>query len=213
MPKIFIPILAVLALTAAAEPAAAVDCDTVEAMHQPSDSIREIFHVAGDAPDPTGATGLEGMSPGYDLRKHAAGRVMCHYSFGNGGEMIAEIDVYQIPGEPMRLHLICPHCTARDPKTRNALNVSADRKQMSFDPAGLAPAFPGWSDAQMARTFPRGTGGLLSVADRFRCSWEIDPRHRELIGNVCDFEVVIEKNVIRRVTHNAGGLLGRRITG
>jgi hypothetical protein len=183
------------------------DCDTFDAMpNQPEpDTMKETFHVLGDAPDPTGGE-AKGLAPGYRLTQSALGHPRCHYSFGSGGEMIVEADVYALRGQPMYVHLLCPHCAARG--HTNALKIAGDHKAMSYAPYGIAPTFPGWSDRQMVNAFPRGTGGLLSI-ERFRCTWEIAPEHRVQLGAVCDFEVVIDKNVLRRVTHTQRGELGR----
>lgn len=191
-----------LAATAVAVRVAGGGC-TVKAMQQPPDSYKETFHVAGDAEDPTGAA-PRGLAPGYRLTQSAAGHPKCLYAIG-GREMIVEIDVYRLPGQPMYLHLLCPHCLAREFAERNALRVMADQKQMDYDAAAAPPAFPGWSPAQMAAAFPAGVGGLLSVQTPFRCTWEIDARYRERLGNICDFHVVIDKNVIRPV--GQGGAL------
>lgn len=183
-------------------------CDTVSEM--PNDPIieKEIFHVAGDAADPTRESNLRGLQPGYELSKAAAGRPLCYYQMPGGAEMLVEIDVYMDPGEPMYLHLLCPHCLARNHQSQNALVVRSQVKQMSYDPLGIPPTFPGWTDKQMVNALSKGAGGLLSC-ERFKCTWEVDPRYRERIGNVCDFEVVIDRNIIRRITYTAQRLLGQ----
>lgn len=169
--------------------------------NQDDQILKETFHVAGDMPDPAG-TGLRGTAPGYRFTQAALGHPMCHYTFGPGGDTIIEMDVYAPPGTPMYVHLICPHCLVRS-KVTQTLTIKADQKEMSYDPRGIAPTFPGWTDAQMARTYPRGTGGLISIA-RFRCAWEMDPKAAVAQGHsanpICDFDVVIENNVVRRVT-------------
>jgi len=188
------------------------ECDTVEAMPNKTPRadglMKEIFHVKGDATDPTHETQNRGLQPGYELNKSALGHPMCLYVIG-GQEMIVELDVYKVGLEPMTVHLLCPHCTARDHDTRNALRLTAGHKKMSYDPAGVVPTFPGWSDHQMVTAFPMGAGGLFSV-DRFRCAWEVDGKHRHAIGNICDFEVTIDKNVVRPVSRGqVGAVLGR----
>lgn len=164
--------------------------------------LRETFHVAGDAPDPAGGD-LRGMAPGYRFTQSAMGHPICFYAFGPKGEMPMTVDIYQLPDQPMYAHLLCPHCFVRSRAT-NGIIVRADIKEMSYDPAGFAPTFPGWTDREMAMNFPRGTGGLLSIA-RFRCTWEADGTKQvnqgiELGSNLCDFEVVIDRNVVRRFT-------------
>jgi hypothetical protein len=182
------------------------ECDIVGDM--PKDPIieKEIFHVAGDAPDPTRETNLRGLQPGFELSKSAAGRPLVHYAMPGGAEMLLEIDVYQFPGEPMYLSVICPHCILRDHGSKRQLTVRSQVKQMAYDPLGIPPTFPGWTDKQMVSSLPQGAGGLLSC-ERFKCTWEVDPRYRERMGNICDFEVVIDRNVARRVTHTAASLI------
>lgn len=169
----------------------------------PHDQIlKETFHVAGDAPDPAG-TGLRGQAPGYRFTQAALGHPLCFYSFGApGGDTIVEMDVYAPPDQPMYVHLLCPHCLVRS-KATHGITVRADQKGMSYDPHGIARTFPGWTDAQMARAYPRGTGGLISI-DRFRCTWELDPALAVAQGHtrnpICDFDVIVADNVIRRAT-------------
>jgi hypothetical protein len=210
---LILPIVCLFATSSDASASASpIDRDTVGDMSQhSSEADKELFHIHGDAPvvgDPEGVVGA-GHAPGYNLTQMAAGHPMCIYEMPGGQEMIVEVDVYQVPGAPMRLHLLCPHCLARDHGNRNALNISADNKQMSYEANRIVPTYPGWSDRQMVKAFPRGAGGLLSV-ERFRCSWEIQPEYRAQLGNICDFDVVIDKNVIRRVARVASGsLLGK----
>ena len=181
-------------------------CDTVGPMANDPIIEKEIFHVAGDAVDPTQLTQARGLQSGYSMTQAAAGHPKCLYRFGTV-EMLVEADVYRLEGQPMYLHLLCPHCLAREHNERNAIRVMADRKEMSYDPKALVPAFPGWTDEQMRYTFPGGAGGLLNVSQAFQCTWEVDPRLRARAGNICDFKVVIENNVVRAVTHAAAGVI------
>lgn len=197
---------AIVAVTARAAAHGCAVRGTVERM-QPSDSYKETFHVAGDAADPTGSS-ARGLAPGYRLTQSAAGHPKCLYAIG-GQEMIVEIDVYHLPDQPMYLHLLCPHCLAREFAERNALRVTADQKQMAYEPGAAVPPFPNWTQAQMAQAFPAGVGGRLSVSTPFRCTWEIDPRYRERLGNICDFHVVIENNVIRPVGQGGAIIFAR----
>ena len=178
-----------------------------------SQTSKEMFFVAGNQPDPTGgqvAPQARGLTTGHRFdRQKAVAHPMLHYTFGPNGETILEADVYPatrgVDGDVVELwvHLVCPHCVARG-RLDQTIKISAANKAILFDPAGAVPTFPGWSDADMARTFPAGVGGALSI-DRFRCTWEKEARQ---IGGsllltdetLCDFDVVIDKNRVRLVT-------------
>jgi hypothetical protein len=165
-------------------------------------SLKETFHVAGDAPDPAG-TDLRGVSPGYDFTRAAAGHPFLHYTMGR--EIFIEADVYAIGDEPPHIILHCPWCIARGrPTNQTGLRIRADAKPFSYEPEGVVPPFPGWTVEQMRHAFPRGAGGLLSIAEPIACTWEEDPaleRGGDGISGLsrCGWKVVIENNVIRDV--------------
>ena len=75
------------------------------------------------------------------------------------------VDVYQVPGEPVMVHMICPKCL----KTNR---ITADRKRIEFDAAarnpvhGLVLSEAGPDLASLAET------GRLSVSS-FECAWEV----------------------------------------
>jgi len=75
------------------------------------------------------------------------------------------VDVYQVPGEPLMVHMICPKCH----KTNR---ITADRKHIEFDAAAKNPVHgqvlseAGRDLASLAET------GQLSVS-AFECTWEI----------------------------------------
>lgn len=191
---------ALLALLSA--PAQAADRGTVNLMHDDHPSYRETFHVAGDVDDPAGLA-PKGVAPGYRLTQSALGHPVVFYSFGAGGEILMTLDVYKLPEQPMYIHLLCPHCMARG--HQNALRIVEGNKEISYDPDGRVPTFPGWLEADMVRALPNGPGGLISVS-RFRCSWEASPEESRRFGlNICDFDVVIDRNVARRATLDAPG--------
>lgn len=157
---------------------------------------KEIFHVAGDAPDPTGMTNTRGVAPGYDLTGSALGHPMLlHRLYGK--EMVLEADVYKMDGEPMYIHLICPMCLANG--RTSALRIVEGKKKLSYDPRADVPTFPGWSRDQMLHTFPHGLGGLLSV-EPFGCTWEESPELQRGFGlSCCTWKVAIDNNVVRHV--------------
>jgi hypothetical protein len=157
---------------------------------------KEVFHVAGDAPDPIG-TGARGVALEHRLDRTALGHPMLHYQFGNGQELILEADVYALPNQPMYVHLLCPLCAIEG--RSNALRIDQARKSLSYDPRESPPPFPGWTSADMARNFPHGSGGLLSV-EPFACTWEAQPDLRRAFGLArCPWRVSIVNNVVRNV--------------
>lgn len=160
-------------------------------------TIKDVFHVAGDAPDPTGELrGAKGYLPGYDLTKSALGHPMLHYKPKNGPELVLEADVFDGP-DGLYIYLICPRCLARG--HTNQLRIRKAVKAFTYDAAAIVPPFPGWSRDQFARTYPQGVGGSLSV-EPFRCTWEEEPTLRRDHGLArCDWSVAIERNVVRDV--------------
>lgn len=86
------------------------------ALAEPTDSGRELMHLAGD-PD----TGL--MST-VSLSQSAIAHPIVRYK-----EFVLELDVYKTPDEPMYVHLICPRC-------HNMLTISAKRKRMELRDGG-----------------------------------------------------------------------------
>jgi hypothetical protein len=165
-------------------------------MDHNSPTIKDVFHVAGDAPDPTGGD-LRGVSPGYSLNQGAEGHPMLWWRLPNGKELILEADVYALPEQPRHIYLLCPVCLLNG--MQNQLAIREDQKQFSYEPRARVPAFPGWSSSQMAHAFPRGAGGLLSVAE-FRCTFESVPDLERSFGlGQCTFHVVIDNNVVRNV--------------
>ena len=91
---------------------------------------REIFHVAGDAPDPTGGA-ARGLAPGYDLTATAAGHPLLFYRLPNDHELILEADVYQLPDVAMHIHLICPLCMMAGRTV--GLTITQGNKEMQFE--------------------------------------------------------------------------------
>lgn len=159
------------------------------------DNLKEVFHVAGDQPDPAGGS-LRSVAPGYDLTRSAAGHPMLLWRYP-GGELVLEADVYQLPDQPTYLHLICPRCLAAG--RTNGLRITQERKAIAYEPRIEPPTFPGWTDQQMREAFPRGVGGSLTV-EAFECTWEEAPdRRREFGLSKCGWRVAIERNVVREV--------------
>lgn len=162
-------------------------------------SGKEIFDVERDVRDP-GGTHLRGDAPGYQLDQTARGRPILFWRMPDGQEIIERVEVYQVPGEPMEVHLKCLLCFAAG-QTNNGLRITQGHKEVSYDPYGVMKRLPeGWSREDLARNFPHGTGGLLSVSE-FQCAWEISTEFRGAFPGmaVCPWRVVIEDNIIRTV--------------
>lgn len=156
-----------------------------------SQATREIFHVAGDYPDPEG-TGKRGLAATYDFTRAALGHPMIAYR-----DMVLEADVYQLPGAPMHVHVICPLCLAAG--NLNMLTIKSDRKAIYYEPKEAVPPFPGWTRVDMETNFPGGAGGLLSV-EPFACTWELQPSLQRDFGLArCPWKVAIDRNVARDV--------------
>lgn len=126
---------------------------------------RELVHIAGDMD--TGITQTWKMDGGKQ-------EVTVTYK-----DFVLTVDVYQIPGEPLKVHLICPRCT-------HALQISAERKKIDFDPKAGDPK----------------KGGRLSV-EAFQCTWELPGTGAHTPGilgggmSLCKWKAAIENNVAR----------------
>jgi len=145
---------------------------------------KELFHVAGDMPDPAG-TGLLGQAPSYRLTRSALGHPMIFWR-----DMVLEADVYALLEQPLQVHLICPLC-------RHALIIRQGNKVVSYEPQAPVPAPPGWTATELRQAMPDGLGGLLSV-EAFGCTWEAEGDLRRGFGLArCPWRVVIANNVAR----------------
>lgn len=139
----------------------------------------ELVHLAGDAPDPLAEVhGFEhargtGIASTVNLTKTAKGHPKIRYK-----DFLITADVYELAGEPMKIHLICPRC-------RHALWIRADRKHIDYDV-----------------TADVDNGGRLSV-EPFMCTWELDAepgaRRMEFGLSLCKWRVAIDNNVARDV--------------
>ncbi len=128
----------------------------------------EIFHIKGDAPDPTGG-GLIGTST--SLNVGAAGKVgiaMIRY-----GDLILEADVYKVGQEPIEVVMFCPRC-------HKAVRIRQDNKPIDWTPP--APGF-------------EKMGGAISIG-AFECPWELGDQ-KELGAELCRQKLVVEHNVAR----------------
>src|SRR5580765_6985516 len=73
---------------------------------QPSLSTkrREVVQLAGDVPDPTGVTSHRGIQSTHFLTG-AKQEVVVVF-----GDLLLTVDLYALPGEPVRAQIICPRC-------------------------------------------------------------------------------------------------------
>lgn len=113
---------------------------------------------------------------------------------------IATVDVYAIPGEPLKVHMICPRC-------KHQLQLDQARKAMEWNPTapnphaaeirGCLEAGERWIAANL---------GVLSVSE-FQCTWELanemqdggKDEHVIVGGSLCRYRAVIERNVLKEV--------------
>lgn len=148
-----------------------------------SEATRSLMHVAGDAEE--GVTSAINL----DIGKHE----VLVYS-PKGDIQLLTVDVYQVAGEPLKVHLLCPRC-------HNHLQIMGDKKAIEFDLrasnrqnynirslGGLSPAM------QHASVL-----GDLSI-EEFECTWELDGTKKVSLfsgGNLCRFRAAIDHNLLR----------------
>lgn len=159
-----------------------------------SSGKREVVQLAGDAPDPRGEIAGLGLQSTHRLTSGKQEVVVLY------DEYLLTVDVYTVPGEPVKVHLICPRC-------RKHSTISGDRKRIEYDPRALNPM------GRLAMILSRGGErelrelalaayfGKISI-EAFECSWEIgDAPH--VAGAVhtgaalCRLKLVIDNNRAR----------------
>lgn len=112
---------------------------------------RDVVHIAGDAD--VGLSAITNLSAGRQ-------EVVVVYR-----DRFLTLDVYALPGTPMRAILICPRCCK--PST-----IQGDRKRIEFDAAAPNP--------MRTEIIATGEPSLIALADLgrisiepFECAWEI----------------------------------------
>jgi hypothetical protein len=148
-----------------------------------------VVHLAGDAPDPTG-TGQIGMMSTTHL---TAGKQEVVVAFG---DLFMTLDVYAIPGEPARVHLICPRC-------HKASSISGDRKRIAFEPRAASPIAHRLAQTR-APELAGATLGQISI-EPFECAWEIGgdahaggaQRSVHTGASMCRLRLAIDDNVAK----------------
>jgi len=164
----------------------------VRAMIDPgaSGSEQPVVQLAGDAPDPTGLTQNVGMM---STTRLTAGKHEVVVVFG---DLFMTLDVYALPGEPVRVHLICPRC-------HKASSISAERKAIDFDPRVVSPIAKRLA-ATRAPELAGSALGKISI-ETFECAWEIgDDRHASgrsrsvhTGASMCRLRLAIDDNVAK----------------
>ena len=119
----------------------------------------ELVQIAGDAPDPTGLSDNRGMLSTTNL---ATGKIEVMVIYG---DVLMTVDVYQVPGEPLKIHLLCPRC-------RKCSTVSGDHKGISFEPNEPNPQHAALVAMGAAPPVAAVHMGRLSI-ETFECAWEM----------------------------------------
>ena len=159
----------------------------------PGGQAKSMVNVAGD--EDRGIMGTTHL----DLAKHEIGVIFRPKGSATMIAGVLTVDVYAIPGEPVKLHLICPRC-------HHTLTVNADRKAIDWQPTTPSP-FPKTlrevlpPESQYLAAHP----GVLSV-DEFQCTWELEDKMQDAGrqdlgvitgGSLCRYRGVIDRNVLR----------------
>lgn len=162
---------------------------------QLSTGKREVVQLAGDAPDPTGLTSHTGLQSTHRLTGGKQEVVVVY------GDLLMTLDVYALPGEPMRVQIICPRCHKHS-------TIRGDQKKIEYEPkemnprAALVRAMAGYSKEELGLVAV-AQFGRLSV-EPFECAWEIgDDKHvpgaLHTGASLCRLKLVIENNRAREV--------------
>ena len=132
----------------------------------PGGQAKSMVHVAGDED-----RGLMSTTR-LDIGKHEVGVIFRPKGSATMIAGVLTVDVYAIPGEPVKLHLICPKC-------HHTLTVNANRKPIDWNPAAPCP-FPRTlrdvlpPESHYLALHP----GVVSV-EEFQCTWELEDRQQD----------------------------------
>lgn len=113
---------------------------------------------------------------------------------------VSTIDVYAIPDEPIKVHMICPRCNKQ-------LQVDQSKKAIDWNPAAANP-----HAVELKANLPpddqwiAGNLGLISISE-FQCTWELADQMQDAgkdanviaKGSLCRYRGVVERNVLREV--------------
>lgn len=114
---------------------------------------REVVQIAGD-PD-------HGISQTYRLN---ANKIEVMVLFKDPAKFLT-VDVYQAPGEPLMVHLICPKC-------HKPSRITAARKRIEFDASAPNPVYQAVLSEAGPDLASLARDGKLSI-ERFECAWEV----------------------------------------
>jgi hypothetical protein len=173
-------------------------------VESPAARHREVVQLAGDAPDPMGLVSGRGLQSTHRL---TAGKQEVVVVFG---DMLLTVDLYALPGEPVRAHLICPRC-------HKQLQIQGDRKHIEFDPRVMNPMRTQVLEAARGRALRAPSieaarhelAELVAIADfgrlsveAFECPWEMGdaphvPGQVHTGASLCRQRLVIDNNRAR----------------
>ncbi len=112
--------------------------------------------------------------------------------------MLLTADVYALPGEPVKVHIICPRC-------RKCSTINGDHKAIEWDPTAANPVrgeleMANRQIADHSQRFP--LTGRISISE-FECSWEVgDDKHVTSAlhtgASLCRLRLVIDNNRARK---------------
>ena len=124
---------------------------------------RELVHIAGDAPDPTGK-GPNGSQTTYRLNRAAIAHPLVAYK-----DYVLETDVYAHPGEPMVVHLICPRChhALTIPETKKAIDLELGAGPNGQGKLSIEPFECTWEMPEAGEH----TAGLVTAGTTL-CRWK-----------------------------------------
>lgn len=113
-----------------------------------------------------------------------------------GDVPLLTFDVYQMPGEPLKVHILCPRC-------QNHSTISGDRKAIEWDPTDRNPRASdiiGMGISPHMQVIART--GRISI-ETFECAWELDKHEkvgakRYAGGNLCRWRAAIDNNMVKR---------------
>lgn len=138
---------------------------------------REVVQIAGDTH--AGLASMTSLTAG----KH---EVVVVYK-----DLLMTVDVYAVPGEPLKLHLYCPRCHKHS-------TVPGDRKAIDFDPRAPNPQQAAIRATSAPELVALAAFGKLSV-EAFECPWEIgDEQHAKTAVHtgvtLCRMRLAIDNN-------------------
>ena len=151
---------------------------------KPAAGKRELVQVAGDMD--------HGLTSTVRL---TAGKTEVLVLVPKGDVPLMTVDVYAMPGEPLKVHILCPRC-------KNHLTIPGDKKAIEWDPKAENPRARSIAGLgipphmqEMAKL------GKISI-EPFECTWELDKNARVGAnefsgGNLCRWRAAIDNNLVK----------------